>query len=110
VQRDPALEKQLADNQGKTPKVDNSVAGNGSSAQPDLAQGVYVLSSSTGKLRVKFVPVKTGVTGSTDIEALSGLSQGDEIVIGRYQILRTLKSGTVVKRDNSTPVTTDTSS
>jgi HlyD family secretion protein len=59
---------------------------------------------------VNFVPVTTGVAGATDIEVLGGLKQGDEIVIGRYQILRTLKSGTLVKRDNSTPVTTDTSS
>jgi HlyD family secretion protein len=54
-----------------------------------------------------FVPVTTGVTGATDIEVLSGLKQGDEIVTGRYQILRALKSGTQVKRDNTH--TTDTS-
>jgi HlyD family secretion protein len=58
---------------------------------------------------VKFVAVTTGITGATDIEVLSGLKQGNEIVTGRYQILRALKSGTLVKRDNSTPEITDTS-
>jgi HlyD family secretion protein len=60
---------------------------------------------------VNFVPVTTGVTGSTDIEVLSGLKVGDEIVTGRYKVLRTLKSGIAVKRDNSVePITTDDSS
>ena len=48
-----------------------------------------------------FVPVKTGITGATDIEVLGGLKAGDEIVTGRYKVLRTLKSGTAVKRDNT---------
>jgi HlyD family secretion protein len=110
VQRDPALEKTLAANNGKPPAAQASAVGDASTAQPQLSQGVYVLSTSTGKLRVNFIPVTTGVTGATDIEVLSGLAAGDEIVTGRYQILRALKSGTPVKRDNSTPPTADTSS
>jgi HlyD family secretion protein len=111
VQRDPALEKTLADNGGKPASTSNAAPpSDGGTGQPELAQGVYVLTTTNGKLRANFSPVKTGVTGATDIEVLSGLKQGDEIVTGRYQILRTLKSGTLVKRDNSTPVTTDTSS
>jgi HlyD family secretion protein len=108
VQRDPAIEKQLAANPGKPSTTQVSAATD--TAKPQLSQGVYVLTTTNGKLRVSFVPVTTGVTGATDIEVLSGLKQGDEIVTGRYQILRNLKSGTLVKRDNSTPVTTDTSS
>jgi HlyD family secretion protein len=104
VQRDIATEKELADHAGKpTSAADSS----GAPVKPNLAQGVYVLATINGKLRANFVPVTTGVTGATDIEVLSGLKQGDEIVIGRYQILRALKSGTPVKRDNSTPTTTD---
>jgi HlyD family secretion protein len=53
------------------------------------------------KQRVHFVPVTTGITGATDIEVLSGLKEGDQIVTGRYRILRALKSGTPVKIDNS---------
>jgi HlyD family secretion protein len=105
VQRDPAVEKTLAQNGGKLPQT----AATSASTKPELDQGVYILETVNGKLRVNFVPVTTGVTGATDIEVLSGLNQGDEIVIGRYQILRALKSGTIVKRD-TTPVTTDTTS
>jgi HlyD family secretion protein len=110
VQRDPVAEKALADHLGKTPSTVSASTDSGVAAKPDLAQGVYILSSASGKLRANFVPVTTGVTGSTDIEVLSGLKQGDEIVTGRYQILRNLKSGTPVKRDNSTPPPTDISS
>ena len=108
VQRDPVMEKQLAANQGKASAT--VVSADVPSATPQLAQGVYILSESGGKLRANFVPVTTGITGATDIEVLSGLKQGDEIVTGRYQTLRTLKSGTLVKRDNSIVTTPDSTS
>ena len=111
VQRDPAVEKTLTDNLGKPPAANVSAAADATTpAKPSPAQGVYILSSASGKLRANFVPVATGITGATDIEVLSGVKPGDEIVIGRYQILRTLKSGTLVKRDNSTAITTDSTS
>ena len=75
-----------------------------STSKPQLVQGVYVLQTdpkNRSRQRVNFVPVTTGVTGATDIEVLSGLKEGDEIVTGRYKILRALKSGTLVKKDNS---------
>jgi HlyD family secretion protein len=109
VQRDPAMEKTFADHQGK-PASASAAPSDGTSARPQPAQGVYILTSANGKLRASFVPVTTGVTGATDIQVLSGLKQGDEIVTGRYQILRSLKSGTLVKRDNSTPLASDTTS
>jgi HlyD family secretion protein len=77
--------------------------------KPVLVQGVYVLHDDHRKQRATFVPVTTGVTGATDIEVTAGLNAGDTIVTGRYKILRTLKSGTTVKTDN-TPEVTDTSS
>ena len=58
-----------------------------------------------GKLRAKFEPVTTGITGATDIEVLSGLKEGAEIVIGPYKTLRTLKNDLLVKRDTAKPVT-----
>lgn len=107
VQRDPATEHTLWANNGKMPTT-SSDAVQAATARPkaDYIQGVYLLVEERGKLRVKFVPVTTGVTGATDIQVLSGLKSGDEIVTGRYQVLRTLKSGIRVKRDNSTPTTT----
>ncbi|MFP5234616.1 MAG: efflux RND transporter periplasmic adaptor subunit [Acidobacteriota bacterium] len=68
-------------------------------------QGVYVIRKDDhGKLRVHFVPVKTGITGATDIEVLSGLKEGDEIVTGPYKTLRALKDNALVKRDKAPPL------
>jgi HlyD family secretion protein len=75
----------------------------------EAVTGVYVLRNDRKKLRAVFIPVKTGVTGATDIEVLGGLKQGDEIVTGRYKTLRTLKSGTIVKRDNTPETPSETS-
>ncbi len=67
-------------------------------------QGVYVLNKDAhGKLRVHFVPVTTGITGATEIEVLSGLKEGDEIVTGPYKTLRGLKENSLVKRDTEKP-------
>ena len=75
-------------------------------AKNDPVQGVYVVNKDkSGKLRAKFVPVTTGITGATDIEVLSGLTEGDEIVIGPYKTLRGLKNNALVKRDTAKPVT-----
>jgi len=62
-------------------------------------QGVFVI---RGK-KAEFLPVQTGITGVTDIEITSGVKEGDEIVIGNYKALRTLRPGAAVKVDNSTP-------
>jgi HlyD family secretion protein len=72
------------------------------SAQDPGTQGVFVLRTHGSKLQSEFVPVTTGITGSTDIEVLSGLKAGDEIVIGPYKVLRTLKNDVKLKRDNAT--------
>src|ERR1700722_1659017 len=106
VQRDPAVETAFAKNAGKASVV--AVAASSTpSRKPQPVQGVYVLQSDHKKTRANFVPIATGVTGATDIEVLSGLKDGDEIVTGRYRILRTLKSGTAVKIDNSVEAPTD---
>ena len=95
------------------PKADESKGGvqaavstpPGAKSQP--VQGVYVVDKDKGgKLRAKFVPVTTGITGATDIEVLSGLSEGQEIVTGPYKTLRALKSNSLVKRDTAKPLTT----
>ncbi|MGD0734699.1 MAG: efflux RND transporter periplasmic adaptor subunit [Terracidiphilus sp.] len=73
-------------------------------------QGVFVLDKdNAGKLRVKFVPVTTGITGATDIEVLSGLTEGQEIVTGPFKTLRILKNNALVKRDTSIQTTLATS-
>jgi HlyD family secretion protein len=72
-------------------------------------QGVFVVSAGD-KPRVHFVPVTTGITGATDIEVLSGVKPGQEIVIGPYSILRTIKDGALIKRDTATTTSTQSSS
>ena len=79
-----------------------------STAAPKVkpVQGVYVIEKDKGgKQRANFIPVTTGITGATDIEVLSGLAEGQEIVIGPYKTLRTLKNGALLKRDTAKPVT-----
>src|ERR1700689_1930393 len=65
----------------------------------DEVQGVFVVN---GK-KAFFRPVETGITGVTDIEVTKGLQVGDEIVVGSYKALRTLKPESSVKVDNSAP-------
>jgi HlyD family secretion protein len=65
----------------------------------DEIQGVFVVN---GKKAI-FRPVETGISGVTDIEITKGLQNGDEIVVGSYKALRTLKPESSVKIDNSAP-------
>jgi HlyD family secretion protein len=69
----------------------------------DEIQGVFVVN---GKKAV-FRPVETGISGVTDIEITKGLQPGDEIVVGSYKALRTLKPEASVKVDNSAPKKTE---
>lgn len=66
-------------------------------AEKKEVQGVFVVRGN----KAVFVPVKTGITGTTNIEVTDGLKAGDQIVIGSYQVLRTLTPGATVKVDNS---------
>src|SRR5262249_57694609 len=56
-------------------------------------EGVFTIKNGVALFR----PVKTGITGTTDIEILDGLAENDEIVTGPYQVLRTLKDNTRIK-------------
>jgi HlyD family secretion protein len=69
----------------------------------DEVQGVFVVN---GK-KAAFRPVETGISGVTDIEIAKGLQAGDEIVVGSYKALRTLKPEASVKIDNSAPKKTE---
>ncbi len=71
-----------------------------SGEKPKELKGVYTIDKSN---KVKFVEVTTGITGESDIEITGGLSSGTEVVTGPSRILKTLKDGTVVKRQTRTP-------
>ena len=62
-------------------------------------QGVFVVRNK----KAEFVPVETGISGTTDIEVTKGVKEGDEVITGSYKVLRTLKPGTSVKIDNAAP-------
>ena len=82
-----------------------STPASGSKPAPEQ-QGVFVLDKDPhGKLRAKFVAVTTGITGATDIEVLTGVTEGTEVVTGPYKTLRGLKDNSLVKRDTAKPVT-----
>ncbi|HUB29888.1 MAG TPA: efflux RND transporter periplasmic adaptor subunit [Terracidiphilus sp.] len=77
-----------------------------SSTAAQAKQGVFVIQKDAhGRQRAKFVPVTTGITGATDIEVVSGLTEGEEVVTGPYKTLRTLKDGALLKRDTQKAVT-----
>jgi HlyD family secretion protein len=76
------------------------------SKQKEEVQGVFVIRNK----KAEFVPVDTGISGTTDIEVTKGLQEGDEVITGSYKVLRTLKPGTTVKIDNSAPKKEDESS
>jgi HlyD family secretion protein len=65
----------------------------------DEIQGVFVIRNK----KAEFVPVETGINGTTDIEVTKGLQPAEEVITGSYKVLRTLKPGTTVKVDNSAP-------
>jgi len=50
-------------------------------------EGVFVRDGE----RVRFRPVKLGITGETEVEVLEGLQEGEEVVTGSYKVLRMLK-------------------
>jgi HlyD family secretion protein len=84
------------------PATDGASAGSSSSKDTEI-QGIFVVRRG----RAEFVPVATGIMGVTDIEIMSGVSDGDQIITGSYKVLRTLKPDARVKIDNSPPKVTD---
>jgi HlyD family secretion protein len=53
--------------------------------------------------KAEFREVKTGISGATDIEVLSGLEDGQELITGSYQTIRTIRNNAKVKVDNKAP-------
>jgi HlyD family secretion protein len=49
--------------------------------------------------KAEFVPIETGILGDTEIEVLSGLTEGAEIITGSFQTLRDLSDGDSVKAE-----------
>lgn len=58
------------------------------------AEGVFLIKDA----KAAFVPVKTGIAGEKFLEVLSGLKEGDEVIIGPFSSVRDMKDGDLVKR------------
>ena len=67
--------------------------------KPKNLKGVYVIEGT----KVRFIEVTTGITGEADIEVTSGVQAGMEIVRGPSRVLKTLKDGMSVKRQERKP-------
>ena len=103
--------RRQADLESKTENGAVQAAGpqNAASKQKDKdkeeIQGVFVIRNG----KAEYVPIVAGITGTTDIEILKGLREGDEIVTGSYKVLRTMRPGASVKVDNKAPKKEDES-
>ena len=84
-------------NPDKDKKTVQAATAGGGDPKEEL-QGVFIVRNNRDAV---FVPVATGISGTTDIEVNSGLKEGDEIVTGSYKVLRTLRNNASVKIDNS---------
>jgi HlyD family secretion protein len=73
-------------------------------ARKEEIQGVWVIAGG----KAEFRKVDTGITGATDIEVLTGLKDGDEIVTGSYKAIRTIRNETKVKVNNEIKVAAKT--
>lgn len=62
--------------------------------KPKPIKGVYVLDGN----KAKFKPVETGITGESDIQITSGLSENEEVITGPSRVLNTLKEDAIVKK------------
>jgi len=69
-------------------------------AKKEELTGVFVVKNG----RAEFEQVNTGITGATDIEVLSGLKEGDQIITGSYKVIRTLRNEAKVKVNNQAPI------
>jgi len=73
-------------------------------ARKEEIQGVFAVSNG----KAVFRKVDTGITGATDIEVVTGLKDGDEIVTGSYKAIRTIRNETKVKVNNEIKVAAKT--
>jgi HlyD family secretion protein len=75
---------------------DGKAAGPPDKSLKEEIQGVFVISGD----KAVFRKVETGIAGATDIEILSGLNEGDQIVTGSFKVIRTLRHQARIKVEN----------
>ena len=91
----PIIALTLRDEEQDEGNADGSRDNGASDATPDPIEGVFVVRDG----RVTFTPVTVGIAGQEYFEVISGLSLGDTVVSGPYQVVRTLEDGDAVQPD-----------
>jgi len=85
------------DNKPRTPSVEPTAAA--AELKPGQTrketEGVFVLKSG----RAEFVPIKVGIAGDKYFEVVSGLKDGDQVITGPYNSVRSMADGDQVKVD-----------
>ena len=64
-----------------------------SDGEPEEAEGVFLIRQG----RVQFTPIETGIAGERYFEALSGITEGDVVVTGPFNVVRNLADGDQVR-------------
>jgi HlyD family secretion protein len=85
-----------------SPKPENSPDNKAPAAvgeKPKPIDGVFVLENG----KAKFLEITKGITGESDIQILSGLPEGAELITGPSRVLKTLKDGDAVKKQTKSP-------
>jgi HlyD family secretion protein len=91
--RNPEKERRLARAHGGEGEDAAEPAVRGAGAASREEEGVFVVREG----RAYFVLVETGIAGEKDFEVLAGLAEGDPVVRGPFEVLRTLESGTKIQ-------------
>jgi HlyD family secretion protein len=81
------------DQDGKIVSDETNKSATDKAAKKVEKEGVFMMQNGLAVFR----EVKAGITGTTDLEITEGLSENEEIIIGPYQVLRTLKNDTRIK-------------
>ena len=70
-----------------------SAAASMSASPLQEVEGVFVIRQG----RVQFAPLDTGIAGDRYFEAVAGLSEGDLVVTGPFNVVRDLQDGDAVQ-------------
>ncbi len=77
--------------------TDEETADRNGGQAAETVEGVFVVRDGIAV----FTPVEVGIAGQEYFEVVSGLSEGDSVVSGPYQVVRTLSDSSGVRADES---------
>ena len=80
------------DTSGVAPSVSAATQANSAGATDEEIEGVFVIRDGA----VQFTRVVTGIAGERYFEAVAGLSEGDMVVTGPFNVVRSLNDGDAV--------------